>query len=215
MLVELLAAAVAVALTAVILLSQLWGSPDSRAVSSDPSTGATARTSRGGAGAGARPSALPPRAAGELLEDPSFEVGLGRWQADQGGRLARVADGRSGAWAASLAAGASSRSGMGIRQVRRCQPGKAYAVTVWLRASRAGTLVRVDLAEESAGRRYAVDTAGAVLHGDGWQPLEVRHVTHQPGAALAIHIAAVELPSGGQVLVDDLSLQAATAPARP
>jgi len=213
MLVELLAAAVAIVLTIAIVVSQLWGPPDSRALGGDRPRGAATRTTSGGAGA--RPSALPSRAAGELLEDPSFEVGLGRWQAGQGGRLARVAGGRSGSWAASLAAGGSPAPSMGIRQVQRCQPGKQYAVTVWLRASRAGTVVRVDLAEESGGRRYAVDTAGAVLGGDRWEPLEVRHVTHQPGAALAIEVAAVELPTGGRVLVDDLTLLASTAPSRP
>jgi hypothetical protein len=126
-----------------------------------------------------------------------------------------VAGGRSGSWAASLAAGSSPTPSMGIRQVQRCQLGKEYAVTVWLRASRPGALVRVDLAEESRGRRYAVDTAGAVLEGQGWEPLEVLHVTHQPGASLAIQITAVELPSGGQVVVDDLSLQVATASSMP
>jgi hypothetical protein len=212
MLVELLAAAVAIVLTIAILVSQLWSPPDSRAVQGDHPQGAATQTT---SGAGARPSAPPARAAGEILEDPSFEAGLGRWQAGQGARLARVAGGRGGSWAASLAAGESPTPSMGIRQVQRCQPGKEYAVTVWLRATGPGALVRVDLAEESRGRRYAVDTAGAVLEGDGWEPLEVLHVTHQPGAWLAIHIAAVELPSGGQVLVDDLSLQVATASSMP
>jgi len=213
MLVELLAAAVAIVLTIAIVVSQLWSPPGSRTVGGDHAQGAAARTTSGGAGA--RPSALPPGAAGELLEDPSFEVGLGRWQAGQGARLARVAGGRNGSWAASLAAGGSPTPGMGIRQVQRCQPGKQYAVTVWLRATDPGALVLVDLAEESRGRRYAVDTAGAVLEGHGWEPLEVLHVTHRPGAWLAIQIAAVELPSGGQVLVDDLSLQVATASSMP
>ena len=213
MLVELLAAAVAIVLTIAIVVSQLWSPPDSRAVQGDHPKGAATPTTSGGAGA--RPSAPPAQATGELLEDPGFEVGLGHWQAGQGARLARVAGGRSGSWAASLAAGSSPTPSMGIRQVRRCQPGKEYAVTVWLRATGQGALVRVDLAEESEGRRYAVDTAGAVLEGDGWEPLEVLHVTHQPGAWLAIQIAAVELPSGGQVLVDDLSLQVATASSLP
>jgi hypothetical protein len=213
MLVELLAAAVAIVLTIAIVVSQLWSPPDSRAVQGDHPQGAATPTTSGGTGA--RPSTLPPRAAGELLDDPGFEVGLGRWQAGQEARLARVAGGRSGSWAASLAAGSSPTPSMGIRQVQRCQLGKEYAVTVWLRASRPGALVRVDLAEESRGRRYAVDTAGAVLEGQGWEPLEVLHVTHQPGASLAIQITAVELPSGGQVVVDDLSLQVATASSMP
>jgi hypothetical protein len=40
-------------------------------------------------------------------------------------------------------------------------------------------------------------------------------VTHQPGAVLSIQIAAVELPDGGQVLVDDLSVRTATAASLP
>jgi hypothetical protein len=212
MLVELLAAAVAVVLTIAIVVSQLRAPSESRAADRDLRGGGVGPTTSGGVGP--RPSA-PPRAAGNLLDDPSFEAGLGRWRAGRGTRLERVADARSGAWAASLTAGSSSGPGMGIGEARRCQAGKQYAVMVWLRASRAGTVVCVDLAEESGGRRYAVDTAGAVLGSQRWEPLEVRHVTHRPGAALAIEVAAVELPSGGHVLVDDLTLLASTAPSRP
>jgi hypothetical protein len=215
MLVELLAAAVAVVLTAAILLSQLLGSPDSRAVGSDHPTGAAAPTTHGDAGPGARPAAVPPRAAGELLEDPGFEVGLGRWRAGRGARLARVAEARSGAWAARLTAATSPSPGMALGEAGRCQASKQYAVTVWLRASRPGTLVRIDVAEQSGGRRLAVDTAGAVLQGQRWEPLEVHHVTHESGAALGIEVAAVELPGGGHVLVDDLSLRESAGPARP
>jgi hypothetical protein len=39
----------------------------------------------------------------------------------------------------------------------------------------------------------AVHTAGAVLSGQGQGPLEDLQITHQPGAALAIEVAAVEL----------------------
>jgi len=212
MLVELLAAAVAVVLTIAIVVSELRVPSESRAADRGRPGGVAGPTTSGSVGP--RPSA-PPRAAGNLLDDPGFEVDLGRWRAGQGARLARVTEARSGSWAVSLTAGTSSSPSMGVREVRRSQAGKQYAVTVWLRSSRAGTVVRVDLAEESGGRRYAVDTAGAVLAGERWEPLEVRHVTHQPGAALTIEVAAVELPTGGRVLVDDLSLQAATASSRP
>jgi hypothetical protein len=214
-LVELLATAVAVVLITAILVSELRVPRGSRAADRGLPGGVAGPTTSGGAGPGPRPSSLLPPAAGNLLDDPSFEVGLGRWQAGTGARLTRVGDARSGSWAASLAAGNSASPSMGIREVRRCQLGMQYAVTVWLRAAHPGTVVRVDLVEESAGRRYAVDTAGAVLQGQRWEPLEVRHVTHRPGAALAIQVAAVELPTGGHVLVDDLTLQAATASSRP
>jgi hypothetical protein len=104
---------------------------------------------------------------------------------------------------------------MAIPDVRRCQTGKAYAVTVWLRASKPGALLRVDLVEESHGRRYAVDTAGAVLGGQRWERLEVLHVTHRSGAALAIEVAAVELPADGTIFVDDLELRATKASSTP
>jgi hypothetical protein len=216
MLVELLAAAVAVVLTVVIVVSQLRAAPESRAADQGRREGVAEGVAAPTTRAGPPPTAAPPRqAAGNLLDDAGFEAGLGRWRAGLGTRLARVGGARSGAWAASLAAGGPSGAAMGIGEAGRCQALKQYAVTVWLRASHPGTLVRVDLGEASGGRRYAVDTAGAVLGGQDWQPLEVRHVTHRPGAALAIEIAAVELPAGGQVLVDDLTLLASAGPARP
>jgi hypothetical protein len=213
MLGELLAAAAAIVLTAAILLGHLRGPSGAHAAGGQHPQGAGPTTS-GTAGPGPEGSALP-RPAGALVEDPGFEVGLGRWQAGEGTRLVRVAEARSGAWAASLAAEQSATPSMALRQVQRLRLGKEYAVTVWLRAKVPGALVRVDLAEESGGRRYAVDSAGAVLEGPDWEPLEVVHVTHQPGAVLTIQIAAVELSDGGQVLVDDLSVRAATAVSPP
>jgi hypothetical protein len=215
MLVELLAAAVAVVLTAAIVVSQLRAEPGSRAAGQgrrDPAAPPAAPTT---ATADPPSPAAPPRAAGNLLADPGFEAGLGGWRAGAGTRLERVAEPRSGAWAASLLAGGPSGAAMGIGEAGRCRAGRQYTVTVWLRTSHPGTLVRVDLGERSGGRRYAVDTAGAVLGGQGWQPLEVRHVTHRPGVPLAVEIAAVELPGGGRVLVDDLTLRESPGPARP
>jgi hypothetical protein len=215
MLVELLAAAVAVLLTVAIVVGHLLAAPEPTPAGQgrrDPAPPATA--------AAAPPTAAPPppaapRAAGNLLADPGFEEGLGGWRAGGGTRLERLAEPRSGAWAASLTGGGPSGPAIGLAEAGRCRAGRQYAVTVWLRASHPGTLVRVDLAERSAGRRYAVDTAGAVLGGQGWQPIEVRHVTHRPGAPLAIEIAAGELHGGGRLLVDDLTLRESPGPARP
>jgi hypothetical protein len=211
MLVELLAAAVAVVLTVVIVVSQLRAAPEPRAAGQGRHEGAAPTPTA----AGPPSPAAPPRVAGNLLTDPGFEAGLGGWRAGGGARLERVAEPRSGAWAASLLAGGPSAPAMGIGEAGRCRARRQYTVTVWLRASHPGTLVRVDLGERSGGRRYAVDTAGAVLGGRGWQPLEVRHVTHRPGAALAVEIAAVELPGGGRVLVDNLTLRESPGPPRP
>jgi hypothetical protein len=211
-LVQLLLAGVANALTVAILLSELAGPATSRPAGGRAPSGAATTTS--GVGGGGRPP-TPPGAASNLLEDPSFEAGLGRWRASDGARLARVSGGRSGSWTASLGPGTSTRPSMAVRDVRRCQTGKAYAVSVWVRASRSGTLVRVDLVEESHGRRFAVDTAGAVLGGQRWEPLEVIHVTHRSGAALSIELAAVDLPADVTVLVDDLELRVTRASSKP
>jgi len=210
-LVVLLLAGVANVLTVAILLSELTGPATSRPAASRPPSGAASTTTNG---AGGRGPPLP-RASENLLDDPSFEASLGRWRASDGARLARVSGGRSGSWAAGLASGISTSPSMAIRDVRRCQTGRAYAVTVWMRASRPGILARVDLIEESHGRRYAVDTAGAMLGGQHWEPLEVIHVTHRSGAALAIEVAAVELPADATVFVDDLTLRVTKASSMP
>jgi hypothetical protein len=211
-LVQLLLAGVANVLTVAILVGELAGPATSSPTGGRQRSGAaTTTTSVAG---GRRPPATP-GAAGNLLDNPGFEAGLGRWQANDGARLARVGGGRSGEWAANLAAGGATGPSMAIRDVRRCQTGKAYTVAVWLRASRPGALVRVDLVEELQGRRYAVDTAGAALGGRGWEPLEVVHVTHRSRATLAIQVTAVELPTGVTVFVDDLELRVARAASKP
>jgi hypothetical protein len=210
-LVQLLLAGVANVLTVAILVSELTGPATSRRAGDRHPSGAATTTS---VPAGRGPPGTQ-GATGNLLADPSFEAGLGRWRASDGARLARVSGGRSGGWTARLASGTFTRPSMAVRDVRRCQIGKAYTATVWLRASRPGVLVRVDLIEESRGRRYAVDTAGAVLGGSGWEPLEVIHVTHRSGAALAIEVAAVELPTDATVLVDDLDLRVTRALSKP
>lgn len=206
----MLLAAVAIVLTVAILLSELSILATSRpAGGRRPPRAASTATS---GTSSPRPPVL--RATGNLLDDPSFEAGLGRWQASDGAHLTRVSGGRSRSWAASLASGISTSPSMAIHNVRRCQTGKAYAVTVWLRASKPGALIRIGLVEESHGRRYAADTAGAVLGGQRWEPLEVIHVTHKSGAALAIEVA-VELPADVTVFVDDLELRVTKASSKP
>jgi hypothetical protein len=94
---------------------------------------------------------------------------------------------------------------MALAAVLRCQLGKTYAASVWVRASRPGTLVEVNLLEVVGGRRYATDAVGAVLEG-GWQRVEVTHQAHRPSAILAV---AVVLPRGSpraSVLVDELEV---------
>ena len=62
-------------------------------------------------------------------------------------------------------------------------PGRTYAATLRVRASRPGTLVVVTLLEVAGGRRGAADTIGTVLLDRGWQRIEVAHEGQRPGAA--------------------------------
>jgi len=66
--------------------------------------------------------------------------------------------------------------------------------------------VELNLLEYVHGRRYATDTVGAVLHNHGWQRLEVVHMVHRPGAALALEVVIPKASRRSTVLVDDLEV---------
>jgi hypothetical protein len=95
---------------------------------------------------------------------------------------------------------------MALPAALRCKPGKTYAATVWVRASRPGTLVEVNLVEVVGGRRYATDTVGAVLEGGGWRRVEVVHLVHRPGASLAVEVVLPRGSPRASVLVDELEV---------
>lgn len=66
----------------------------------------------------------------------------------------------------------------------------------------------MNLLEVVGGRRFAVDTVGAVLRDRNWQRLEVAHLVHRPGATLGLEVV---LPCGARraaILVDDLEVVA-------
>jgi hypothetical protein len=143
---------------------------------------------------------------GNLLVDPGFEAGLVGWRAISGARLERATPPRGGQWAASLTATATVDQGMALREVLRCKAPKTYAATAWVRTSRPGMLVELKLLEYVHGRRYATDTVGAVLHNHGWQRLQVVHMAHRPGAALAVEVIIPKASGRSSVLVDDLAV---------
>jgi hypothetical protein len=147
---------------------------------STPTTTAPAPTSTSG-------TARIPGGDNRLL-DPGFEAGLAGWRSIGGARLERGRPPRRGQWAAILTSTATVDQGMARREVLRCRADKTYAATAWVRASKPGMLVEVNLLEYVQGRRYATDIVGAVLQDRGWQRLQVVHMAHRPGAALAVEV---------------------------
>ncbi len=170
--------------------------PPAPTAASGPATSAPAATTR-------------PPDRGNLLGDPGFEAGLDRWRPTGGGRLERVDAARSGSWAASLAPGSSPDPGVTVTDVTSCQPRRLYTASAWVRTSTPGATVAFNLLEYVHGRRFAVDTVGAVLADTAWERVEVEHFTHVPNTTLGLEIVASGLPSGATVLVDDVEVRAA------
>jgi hypothetical protein len=86
-----------------------------------------------------------------------------------------------------------------------------YEASAWVRASRPGVEVQVNLFELRGGKRFAVDTVGAVAEAGQWQRLDVSHDSHRPGATLAVAILAPWLRRGTPLLVDDLTVRASSS----
>jgi hypothetical protein len=195
--VELLLAAVAIVLTIVVLA----GSMDVRPRPPGPPDGRPPAAVPAPATAGAEPAA-----ADNPVPDPGFEAGLGAWRPVGGTALERTGPGRGGGWAAGFRASGTADQGMALPEVLRCTPGRTYAAAVWVLADRPQTLLQVNLLEVLDGRRFAVDTVGAVLADRRWQRVEVAHLAHRRGAALSLEIVLPKGSPGALVLVDDLEV---------
>jgi hypothetical protein len=167
---EWLLAAVAIVLTAVVVVSQMVGHGDR--AGPGPASPATTRP----------PAAAPPEAA-----PPVATPAPAAWRAIGGARVEQAAAGPGQPLAGFTASGQADQ-GMALATARRCVLGRVYAASVRLRASRPSTLVTVTLLEVAAGRRGASDTAGAVLAGSGWQAVEVVHEGQHPGSGLAVEV---------------------------
>ena len=159
--------------------------------------------------ASSRPAPAPDD--GNLLTDAGFEGGLAPWRAVGGSDLQRVVDGRQGSWALRLTRGQSRRPGVVHPAVATLEKGKRYDATAWVRASRPGVEVQVNLLELRGGKRFAVDTVGGFTRAGEWQRLEVSHDAHRPGATLAVEILAPTLTGGTSLLVDDLAIHATSS----
>jgi hypothetical protein len=212
LLAESILALVAIGITTVILIGSLLDRPESSAarlpnlLPPAPTTTRAAATTP--SPASTRPAAEPDD--GNLLADPGFEAGLAGWRPVGKAGLDRAPDGRRGGWALRLTRGSTRQPGLIHPEVAILKD-RRYEAAVWFRASKPGVEVQVNLFELRGGRRFAVDTVGAVATGGTWQRLDVSHDAHRRGAVLAVEILAPNLKRGANLLVDDLAVRAATS----
>jgi hypothetical protein len=207
LLVESILALVAIGLTTVILLSSLLERPESSAARLPNLLPPAPTTTR--AAASTRPATRPDD--GNLLADAGFESRVSGWSAVGKAGLERVEKGHSGDWGLRLTRGSSRRPGALHNQVASLKASKRYEASVWVLASRPGIEVAVNLFELRGGRRFAMDTVGAVTTADQWQRIDVSHDTHRPGATLAVELLAPNLASGTSLLVDDVAVRATSS----
>jgi len=213
LLVESILALLAIGLTTVILVSSLIDRPESSAARLPnllpPAPTTTRAVATTPSPASSRPAPAPED--GNLLVDAGFEAGLTGWSAVGKAGLERVEQGRSGDWALRMTRGSSRWPGALHAEVASLKPDRRYEASVWFRASRPGVEVQVNLFELRGGKRFAVDTVGAVARAGQWQRLDVSHDTHRPGATLAVELLAPTLASGTNLLVDDLAVRATSS----
>jgi hypothetical protein len=201
---EWILAAVAMVLTAAVLVSSMVTRPSSHEAPSATDRPAAAPTTA--AAPTSTVQATPTTSNPARMVHIGFEADLDGWRPIGAARIQRDPQARQGRWAARVTGSGPGDQGMALPAVLRCKLGKTYAASVWVRASRPGTLVEVNLLEVVGGRRYATDTVGAVLENGDWERLEVAHLAHRPGATLAFEMV---LPRGSlraSVLVDELEL---------
>jgi hypothetical protein len=200
---EWVLAAVAILLTAAVVVGSMFQRPGSREPGSPPAAAPAPPPTAGGGGP---PATGGPANPANLVPDPGFEAGMAGWLAIGGARVERTGPALAGRWAGGFTATGRGDQGMALAQVSRSTPGKTYEAAVWIRGSGPGTVVQVTLLEVAGGRRLAADTVGAVLQQGEWQRVEVSHDAHRSGAALAVEVV---LPAGAPpatVLVDDLEV---------
>ncbi len=212
LLVESILALVAIGLTTAILIGSLVERPESSAARLPNLLPPAPTTTRAAATTPSRASSRPaPGENGNLLADPGFETGLDGWSAVGKAGLEQVEDGRSGDWGLRMTRGSSRWPGALHDEVASLKADKRYEASVWVKASKPGIEVQANLFELRGGKRFAVDTVGAIVQAGEWQRLDVSHDTHRPGATLALELLAPNLASGTNLLVDDLAVRATSS----
>jgi hypothetical protein len=212
LLVESILALMAIGLTTAILIGSLVERPESSAARLPNLLPPAPTTTRAAATTPSPSSSRPaPGQNGNLLADPGFETGLDGWSAVGKAALEQVEEGRSGDWSLRMTRGSSRWPGALHDEVASLKADKRYEASVWVKASKPGIEVQVNLFELRGGKRFAVDTVGAIVQAGEWQRLDVSHDTHRPGATLALELLAPNLASGTNLLVDDLAVRATSS----
>jgi hypothetical protein len=203
---EWILAAVAIVLTAGVVVSSMFTRPSSQQgpPATDPPTAAPSTAAAPTSTVPATPMTSNPAS----MTRVGFEADLAGWRPIGAARIQRDPQARKGRWAARFTGSGSADQGMALPAVLRCKKGRTYAASVWMRADRPGTLVEVNLLEVVGDRRYATDSVGAVLEAGGWQRVEVTHLAHRPGAALAVEVVLPRGSPRASVLVDELEVTA-------
>ena len=188
-------AAVAIVLTLVILVGQMLGRPSPPDPEAAPPATASGAQGPGATrnGATAPPAAAPPS---------------GGWLALGGARVEAAEPAGAGRRPGRFTATGAGDQGIALAGLLRCVPGRIYAATLLVRASKPGTLLEVTLLETAAGRRVAEDSIGAVLTDAGWRRVEIAHEAHRPGTALAVEVVLPRGSPRATVLVGDLVVKA-------
>jgi hypothetical protein len=191
---EWLLATVAIVLTMVVLVGQMVGRPDPP----DPGAAPGPRTPPAATG----PPVTTPWSAGQPAADPPSAG----WLAIGGARVEGAEPAGAGRRPGRFTASGPGDQGIALPGLLRCVPGRIYAVTLLVRASRPGTLLQVSLLEVAGGRRVAFDTIGAVLTDPGWRRVEVAHEAHRPGTALAVEVVLPRGSPRATVQIGDLEV---------
>jgi hypothetical protein len=201
---EFILAAVAIVLTAGVVVSSMFSRPSSHEAPSatDPPAAAPSTATAPTSTVQVKPRTSNPASVIRV----GFEADLAGWRPIGAARIERDPGARRGRWAARFTGSGSADQGMALPAVLRCKPGKSYAASVWVRADRPGILVEGNLLEVVGGRRYATDSVGAVLESGGWQRVEVAHLAHRPGASLGFEIVLPRGSPRASVLVDELEV---------
>lgn len=165
----------------------------------------------------------PVAGASRILDGSSFERSLSGWTTANGAtRLDRVERGRGKtSWAARLRPPRDRAATVGLTDapalVRSTQAKARYVATAWVRATpralRSGALtVRLSLGERT--ENGAGPTAWRSRHlGDStWQQISVPLTSRKDGSRIDLTVRALNLPTGGALLVDDVRLARAALP---
>lgn len=149
-----------------------------------------------------------------LIANSSFESSIAGWRPIGAAVLERTPAAKDGRWSVKLVRGRGSasaaRPGLGHAAVP-VEPGvkvnDLYEAVVWVRTSKPGTLVQVNMVEYVDGRRFATDSAGTNLRTTDWRQIEVYHYLHRLGSRLVVEVVAPDLPGGASVLVDSVKME--------